>query len=102
MTGDDLLKAVNERMAQLRLRQEDVAAACGCTQGHLSKVLKHKVKLARKTEVALRGWLGSADGGDGTDDAREVRELVDRLVQGPAERRIRIMQLLRIIDGMAR
>lgn len=102
MTGDDLLKAVNERMARLRLRQEDVAAACGCTQGHLSKVLKHKAKLARKTEAALRRWLAGTDGGGGTDDAREVRELVERLVQGPAERRMRIMQLLRILDGMAR
>ncbi|MGY0778895.1 hypothetical protein ACW7BC_13455 [Azospirillum argentinense] len=102
MTGDDLLKAVNERMARLRLRQDDVAAACGCTQGHLSKVLKRKVKLAQKTEAALRGWLERTDGDGGTSDAREVKELVDRLVQGPVERRMRIMQLLRILDGMAR
>lgn len=101
MTDDEFLRTVTDRMAWLRVRQEDVAAACGCSQGHLSKVLTKKVKLAPKTEAALRNWLASLSDENNANNAQEVRDLVDRLLQGPSARRMQIMQLLRLINGIA-
>lgn len=100
-TEDDLLAQVNARRAHLRVTQKVLASACGLDQGHLSKVLAGKVKLAPKTERLLRGWLAASQNGSAVNE-EEIRRLVERISKAPAERQMEIMQLLRIVERLAR
>ncbi len=89
-------------LAVLRTTQEGVAKSCGLSQPHLSKVLSNKVKLAPKTQRLLAAWL--VDDKPAEDDyaAGELGQLVERLLEGSTERRMQIMQLLRILNSLAR
>lgn len=83
------------------ITQARLAAACGIDQGHLSKVLSGKLKLAAKTEAALRAWLAETADGISPDDA-EVRAIAERLARTPSKRRKQIMQLLHLVEQLTR
>ena len=100
--ASDLLERVRERMAALRATQEGVAKSCGLSQPHLSKVLSNKVKLAPKTQRLLAAWLVDDKAAGDSRAAEELGQLVERLLGGSNERRMQIMQLLRILDSLAR
>lgn len=98
MVSLDLIDSVQQRMQQLGVTQAELAAACGLSQPHLSKVLTRKVKLARKTEGKLTGWLetsGDLSEGSPNDFARS---LAMRLEQLRPARRMQIMELIRAIE----
>lgn len=83
------------------MTQDALAAACGLNQGHLSKVLAGKLKLAAKTRAALHAWLISSHDGSAVN-GDEIRRVIERIAQAPAGRQMEIMQLLRIVDRLAR
>ena len=97
MDEAELLSRVRARTAALALNQRELAAACGLSQPHLSKVLKGTIRLAPKTRRALETWLDDAPG-------RSVAGggLFDRLLSGPGVRRIQLMQLLELLDRLTR
>ena len=97
---DSLPKKVKKAMRNLGVTQMRLAKACGLDQGHLSKVLREKIKLATKTEAALYAWLEKVGNADihGDDD---LRDIVDRLGRVPSERRMHIMELLRVVERLA-
>ena len=99
--ADSLLAKVNLRRAGLGITQARLAATCGINQGHLSKVLAGKLKLAAKTEAALSAWLAETSD-DVAGESTEIHDIVERLAQAPLDRRMQIMQLLRIVDRLAR
>lgn len=101
MVSADLLTKVKTQMRQLGLTQKGLASACNLDQGHISKVLSGKLKLADKTKTALTAWLAEKTDGE-TIDNSEVHEIVERLTRAPSDRRMQIMQLLRIVDRLAR
>jgi transcriptional regulator with XRE-family HTH domain len=98
----DLLERVRERMAALRATQEGVAKLCGLSQPHLSKVLSKKIKLAPKTQRLLAAWLMDGKPAEEGGGAQELGQLVERLLEGSAERRMQIMQFLRLLDELTR
>lgn len=100
--ASDLLERVRERMAALRATQEGVANSCGLSQPHLSKVLSYKIKLAQKTQRLLAAWLVDDQPAEDGGGAQELGQLVERLLEGSTERRMQIMQLLRILDALTR
>ena len=57
MASPSLVDLVQQRMQQMGITQVELAAACGLSQPHLSKVLANRVKLAKKTEGKLKAWL---------------------------------------------
>ncbi|MBF0130058.1 MAG: hypothetical protein HQL33_08690 [Alphaproteobacteria bacterium] len=83
------------------MTQAALAAACDLNQGHLSRVLARKLKLAAKTEAALRAWLARTAEEVVTADA-DIRGIVERLASAPSERRMQIMQLLQIVEQLTR
>lgn len=97
----DLCAQINARRTHLGVTQACLAAACGLNQGHLSKVLSGKLKLAAKTETALRAWLLETADGIVPEDA-EVHAIAERLSRTPSRRRMQIMQLLRLVEQLAR
>lgn len=84
-------------MAAERLTQADLAAACGLTQPHLSKVLKEKVPLTGRTARALAAWLERQE--LFVPDAT-LLSIGRKLHAAPAPQRMQIMQLLRSLDGL--
>ncbi len=100
MASPSLVDLVQQRMQQMGITQVELAAACGLSQPHLSKVLANRVKLAKKTEGKLKAWLEtSADlSVDNTNDF--VRSLTTRLGQLRPARRMQIMELFRAIERM--
>lgn len=92
-----LLQQVRERMLALGLTQESVAKACNLSQPHLSKVLSGKVAPGRKTRLVLERWLAAAPEADGRD-GEELARIVQLLLAVRPERRMQIMQLLRLIQ----
>lgn len=98
MVSPSLTDSVQQRMRQLGVTQAELAAVCGLSQPHLSKVLAKRVKLAKKTEVKLTGWLeASGDLSEGSPNDF-VRSLAMRLEQSRPARRMQIMELLRAIE----
>lgn len=64
-----------ERTRQsLSLTQNEVAAACGISQGHYSKVLGG-LKTGKRTERALLVWLANAGAGRGMGRAQRERRM---------------------------
>lgn len=98
MTSPNLIDTVQQRMQQLGITQIELAAACGLSQPHLSKVLSRKVKLAKKTEGKLTGWLESSVDLSEDNPNDFVRSLATRLEQLRPARRMQIMELLRAIE----
>lgn len=94
-----LLARAHTKMRETGASQSDVADACGVTQPHISKVLNGKVKLAKKTAVALERWLdqnrAAAEPPPQTLDT--IAEKLNAL--GP-KRRMQFMQLLTAIDAL--
>lgn len=99
---DDLLELIRERMASRRSTQQELAEACGLSQAHLSKVLSSKIKLASKTRRLLSAWLSSDTSAENAGVVVEIAQIVKRLTEGSQERRMQIMQLLRILDVLTR
>lgn len=101
-TDKDLVASVQRRMAARSITQRELASACGISQPHLSKILSRSVRLGRKAQGRLTDWMLRDDAGQtgGTDD--ELRRLLDRLLAGPEERRMQIMQLLEIVERLTR
>lgn len=89
-------------MAATNASQAAVAAACAISQPHLSKVLAGKVKLAPKTRGRLDAWVSGPAAAAPGRDAEELQRLVLRLAEGSPERTMQIMQLLRLVDALAR
>ena len=89
-------------MAAANASQAAVAAACAISQPHLSKVLSGRVKLAPKTRRRLEAWVSDPAAPMPGQDAEELRRLVIRLGEGSPERLMQIMQLLRLVDALAR
>ena len=101
MGDDDILAQVNARMTRLGASQNALGMMCGLSQGHLSKVLAGKLKLAEKTETVFRKWLDETAGDMNAETDVEIRRIVDRLIRAPASRRMQILQLLRIVERLA-
>lgn len=98
MATPSLIDAVQQRMQQRGITQAELAAACSLSQPHLSKVLSYRVKLAKKTESRLTGWLeasGDLPAGSPNDF---VRSIAARMEQMRPARRMQIMELLRAIE----
>jgi transcriptional regulator with XRE-family HTH domain len=94
-----LLVRVDSKMRETRATQSDVAEACGMTQPHISKVLRGRVKLARKTTAKLEQWLGEISKAPPEERPRleAIAAKLDTL--GP-KRRMQFMQLLAAIDRL--
>ena len=82
--------------------QAAVAAACGISQPHLSKVLAGRVKLAPKTRARLQTWVSDPPVRAAGRNVDALQRLVSRLAEGSPERTMQIMQLLQLIDALAR
>jgi len=98
----EFLQQVRERMLALRLTQESVAEACGLSQPHLSKVLSGKVAPGRKTKLVLESWLARTAPEASGGEAKELARIIHELLATRPERRMQIMQLLRLIQNLAR
>ncbi len=98
--ADALLAAIRDTMDKHGLRQQDVAAECGITQGHLSKALRKEIPLGRKTEAAFRRWLEETSRRRTPDTDEEIRRLVDGLIAKPAPTKMQIMQLLKLLNAI--
>jgi len=97
----ELLQQVRERMSALRLTQEGVAKACRLSQPHLSKVLSGKIAPGRKTKLVLERWLARASPEASGGEAEELARIIYELLATRPERRMQIMQLLRLIRTLA-
>jgi transcriptional regulator with XRE-family HTH domain len=95
------LARVDSKMRETHATQSDVAEACGMTQPHISKVLRGKVKLARKTATKLEQWLGESS--KATVEGRPTLETIAAKLNtlGP-KRRMQFMQLLAAVDALLR
>lgn len=89
-------------MAATNASQAAVATACAISQPHLSKVLSRRVKLAPKTRGRLEAWVSDPGVPVPGRNAEELQRLVLRLAEGSPERMMQIMQLLRLVDALAR
>lgn len=101
-SANEFLERVRERMAALRVTQEGVAKSCGLSQPHLSKVLANKIKMGSKTQSLLATWMVMDAPKEDIGAPEELRQLVGRLLDAPTERRMQIMQLLRLLDALTR
>ncbi|MBB4039857.1 transcriptional regulator with XRE-family HTH domain [Microvirga flocculans] len=97
----ELLQQVRERMLALRLTQESVAKACRLSQPHLSKVLSGKIAPGRKTRLLLERWLARAAPEASGGEAEALERIIQELLASRPERRMQIMQLLRLIQTLA-
>lgn len=91
------LAEIRRRMSAERLTQTDLAAACGLTQPHLSKVLTEKVPLTGRTAHALADWLARHELFVPDETLLSIGR---KLRDAPANQRMQIMQLLRLLDGL--
>ncbi len=94
-----LLAHVDSKMREIGATQSDVAEACRLTQAHLSKVLRGKVKLAKKTAAKLEQWLREPS--EAAPEERPTLETIAAKLEtlGP-KRRMQFMQLLAAVDGL--
>ena len=89
-------------MAAAGTSQATVAASCAISQPHLSKVLSGKVRLASKTRGRLEAWISEAPRPVPDRGVEGLQRLVLQLAEGPPKRTMQIMQLLRLVDALAR
>lgn len=101
MPRENLIAEINSHLMRSGQTQVDLAQACRLSQGHLSKVLAGKVRLAPKTEMALRTWLSKADQA-ATCSEDELRRAIERLASASESRRMHILQLLHIVERLTR
>lgn len=94
-----LLARVDNKMRETGATQSEVAETCGMTQPHLSKVLRGKVKLAKKTAAKLEQWLGESS--EASQEGNPTLETIAAKLGtlGP-KRRMQFMQLLAAVDGL--
>lgn len=94
-----LLARVDSKLRETGATQSDVAEACGMTQPHISKVLRGKVKLAKKTAAKLEQWLGESSEAppEGRPTLETIAAKLDTLGR---KRRMQFMQLLAAVDGL--
>lgn len=97
----EVLQQVRERMLALRLTQESVAKACRLSQPHLSKVLSGKISPGRKTRLVLESWLARTAPEASGGEADELGRIIHELLAARPERRMQIMQILRLIQTLA-
>lgn len=62
LDGKSVLAAVEARRHQDGLTQENVAAGCGITQGHYSKMVSGQVPVGKRAATLLEAWLAEAPG----------------------------------------
>jgi transcriptional regulator with XRE-family HTH domain len=86
-------------MREARATQSEVAEACGMTQPHISKVLRKKVKLAKKTAAKLEQWLGESSKAPAEEGPTLETIAVKLGTLGP-KRKMQFMQLLAAIDAL--
>lgn len=99
MPSRSLITRVNGRMREIGATQSDVALACGMSQPHLSKVLRNRVKLAKKTTSKLERWLSSTPE-QPPETAPTLETIAAKIaILGP-KRRMQFMQLLDAVDGL--
>jgi transcriptional regulator with XRE-family HTH domain len=94
-----LLARVDSKMRETGATQSDVAGACGMTQPHISKVLRGKVKLAKKTVTKLERWLTSPSEAP-PEAAPTLETIAAKLESLRPKRRMQFMQLLAAVDGL--
>jgi transcriptional regulator with XRE-family HTH domain len=92
-----LLVRVDSKMRETRATQSDIAEACGMTQPHISKVLRGKVKLAKKTSAKLEQWLGEISKVP-PEEHPKLETIAAKLDTLGPKRRMQFMQLLAAID----
>jgi transcriptional regulator with XRE-family HTH domain len=100
MTKTDLVAAVAKRMAELGLTQTELAAACGLSQPHMSKILKKRLKLAKKTQERLGQWLERAENKESSALESTLRAVASKIRQADGKSRMQIMQFLTALDGL--
>lgn len=105
MTSVDFVDLVLARMATDDVSQSELARACGLSQPHISRVLNKHLKLSKKTRTKLENWLKGSGGQlhpqGVAPSIAELQRLVRRLSENSPERRMHIMQLLRVIEAVA-
>lgn len=100
MASNQIIDEVQGRMTELGITQMELAAACGLSQPHLSKVLSKHIKLAKKTAHNLTVWLEATETGSETSPPDIVRSLAARLEKLRPTKRMQIMQLLKAIERL--
>jgi transcriptional regulator with XRE-family HTH domain len=100
MTDEELLRLVEEGREARELSQANIALACNISQGHLSKILKGKVKLGRRARVALAAWLHSEEAIQTVGGSDQMTDLVRRLSTKSEKMHNLIMHILKLLDEM--
>jgi transcriptional regulator with XRE-family HTH domain len=81
-----LIDRVESRRRERGLSQAVVAASCGMTQGHYSKLARGRVPPGARARDALRGWLDSRDRGPGSSrGSARLRALAESIRRDCAE-----------------
>lgn len=93
--ADTLLRDVSRAMHHHSVRQKDLAVVCGCTQGHISKVLRGKAVLSVASRTALTGWLSTTP-----IPPEEVHSDIDALVRRLNEAGHDHMHIMQILNGL--
>jgi transcriptional regulator with XRE-family HTH domain len=93
MQSTDIIDAVNTVLRSTRTRQRELAAFCGVTQGHVSKVLSRKVPPSSGLETDLADWLVKANSA-AAPAGLELEEAMRRLRNAPEEHRMHILHIL--------
>ena len=96
-----LINQVRHRMEQLKTTQAELAAASGLTQGHISKILNKRIKLADKTNTKLENWLRTTEALSHENPAAFAQSLTSRLVSLSPAKRMQFMQFLEIAERLA-
>ena len=100
MSDADLLGRIEAARSRRRLTQSDIALACGVTQPHLSKVLAKRANIGPKLRQALERWLESSGASPVATTPDEMANLVMRLSNKSPDKHKKIMQILRLLDGL--
>ena len=101
MAKGDLIERILERMRQLEITQVELASACGLTQGHLSKVLYKKIKLAKKTKTKLTDWLAETEAQNQIDPSAFAQLLAAKLSLLSPSKRMQFMQFMELAEQLA-
>jgi transcriptional regulator with XRE-family HTH domain len=100
MSSSELISSIVERMAQHETTQTELAAACGLSQPHISKVLSSRVKLAPKTKRKFAQWL-EATGSTAAPNPHEIlHALATRIEALRPLKRMQIMEFLRAVERL--
>lgn len=100
-SDEQLIASCRELIRSDVLTQQQLAAACSVSQGHVSKVLGGKVKLTAKMRAALSAHVAHLQAPDAIEP--RLQDLArDLLATVPAERRMHIMHILQSLLTLLR